>query len=153
MALGTGDPAPDLTLEDDRGETVRLTDLRGRNVVVFFYPKNDTPVCTKESCAFRDAYEDFRGADAEVFGVSADDAASHTRFRDKHQLPYRLLSDRDRSAARAFGVPQRFGLMPARMTFVIDAEGVIRHVTHADLSAERHVKEALSALASLRSRP
>jgi peroxiredoxin Q/BCP len=152
MALAPGDPAPDFELPDQTGTKVRLSDLRGRNLIVFFYPRDDTPVCTKESCAFRDAYADVGAANAEVLGISADDVGSHARFADKHQLPYRVLSDADRSAARAFGVPQRLGLLPARMTFVIDAEGVIRHVTHADLQAERHVREALEALSKLEAR-
>ena len=149
MALKAGDTAPEFELPDQDGRPIRLSDLRGQNVVVFFYPKDGTPLCTKESCAFRDAYEGFRGANAEVLGISADATASHRRFADAHRLPYRVLSDRDRSVARAFGVPQRLGLLPARMTFTLDADGVVRHVTHADLSADRHIAEAKEALAKL----
>lgn len=146
MALAPGSPAPEFELPDQNGRPVRLSDLRGRNVVVFFYPRDDTPVCTKESCSFRDRYEDLRAKDAEVLGVSADDTASHARFGGRHGITYPLLSDRGRAVARAFGVPQRLGLLPARMTFVIDRDGIIRHVTHAELDAERHVREALEAL-------
>lgn len=149
MALQPGETAPEFELPDQDGHPVRLSDLRGRNVVVFFYPKDGTPICTKESCAFRDAYEGFQGANAEVLGISADGTTSHRKFVDTHRLPYRVLSDRDRSVARAFGVPQRFGLLPARMTFTLDEQGVVRHVTHADLSAERHVEEAKEALSRL----
>lgn len=149
MALKPGDPAPEFELPDQHGRPARLSDHRGKNVIVFFYPRDDTPVCTKESCGFRDAYADFGQADAEVLGISADDVTSHARFAEKHHLPYRVLSDRDRAVARAFGVPQRLGLLPARMTFVIDREGVVRHVTHADLSADRHVQEALRAVRGL----
>lgn len=147
MALKPGEAAPDFELTDQDGATVRLADLRGKKVVVFFYPKDNTPVCTAESCAFRDEYERFQGANAEVFGISADGTTSHRKFADKHQLPYRLLSDKGRAVAKAFGVPQRLGLLPARMTFTLDEKGIVRHVTHADLSADRHVTEALSAIA------
>lgn len=149
MTLKAGDSAPEIELPDQDGHLVRLADLRGRNVVIFFYPRDNTPVCTKESCAFRDAYADFEAANAEVFGVSADDAQSHAGFASKHSLPFKLLSDQDRAAARAFGVPQRLGLMPARMTFVIDQQGIVRHVTHSEFSAERHTQEALQALSRM----
>lgn len=149
MTLKPGNAAPDFELNDQAGQPVRLGDLRGKNVVVFFYPKDNTPLCTKESCSFRDEYVRFQGANAEVFGISADPTASHARFAEEHRLPYRILSDESRAVARAFGVPQRFGLLPARVTFTIDAEGTIRHVTHKDLGAQQHVDEALQALASM----
>ncbi len=149
MALDVGQPAPEFELPDQDGKPVRLSEHRGRPVVIFFYPRDDTPTCTKESCGFRDAYADFEAHGATVLGVSADATERHARFAEKHSLPYRLLSDRDRAVSKAFGIPQRLGIIPARMTFVLDAHGVVRHVTHADFDAGRHVKEAKEALAEL----
>jgi thioredoxin-dependent peroxiredoxin len=147
VGIAAGDEAPDFALPDARGETVRLSDFRGRKpVVLYFYPKDDTPGCTKEACAFRDAYEDFGAAGAEVIGVSADDAAAHQRFAEKHRLPFRLLSDRDGAVRKRYGVPATLGLLPGRVTFVIDREGRVRHVFNSQLQAERHVREALAAL-------
>ena len=151
MALKPGEPAPEFELADQDGRPVRLSDHRGKNVIIFFYPRDDTPVCTRESCLFRDEYARFQDADAEVLGISADDTASHARFANKHQLPYRVLSDKGRAVARAFGVPQRLGFLPARMTFTLDHEGIVRHVTHSDTSADKHVNEALQALEKLSS--
>lgn len=149
MILRPGDLLPDVALSDQNGSTVRTSDLRGKKVVIFFYPRDNTPVCTQESCRFRDEYERFQHANAEVFGVSSDNIESHLRFAQSNQLPYRLLSDPKREMARAFGVPQRLGLLPARVTFTVDSSGVIQHVTHADMSANRHVDEALDALQKL----
>ena len=149
MALQPGDAAPEFELLDQEGRPVRLSSFRGQRLVLFFYPKDNTPVCTKESCTFRDHYDAFKEVGAEVMGISSDGVDSHARFANKYELPYPVLSDRGRAVARAFGVPQRLGLLPARMTFVLDEAGVVRHVTHAELSAEKHVQEALQALKQL----
>jgi thioredoxin-dependent peroxiredoxin len=148
--LGPGDRAPDFALEDQDGRTVRLSDLRGKkNVVVYFYPKDDTPGCTKESCAFRDHYEAFLEAGAEVLGISSDSARSHKAFAEKHRLPFRLLADAGGKVRAAFRVPRTMGLLPGRVTYVIDREGVIRHAFNAQLDAARHVDEALGVLRRL----
>jgi peroxiredoxin Q/BCP len=99
-----GKPAPDFELRSDAGETVKLSELRGRPVVLYFYPKDDTPGCTKEACEFRDAYDSFRDRGAEVLGVSPDDVASHGKFKAKHELPFTLLADPDHTVAEKYGV-------------------------------------------------
>jgi len=148
-AVGPGDPAPDFSLPDAEGNEVRLSDLKGRAVVLYFYPRDDTPGCTKESCAFRDAYEDLQEAGAEVIGVSADPPESHAKFAARHRLPFRLLSDAEGRARKAYGVPTTFGLLPGRVTFVIDREGTVRHVFNSQFNPTRHVEEAKAVLAGL----
>ena len=149
--LAAGAPAPDFTLEDQNGKRVSLADFKGRrNVVVYFYPKDDTPGCTKEACLFRDQFEDFSDVGAEVIGISSDSAASHRAFAAKHELPFTLLSDSDGVVREAFGVPATLGLLPGRVTYVIDKQGVIRHAFNSQLSPARHVAEALQVLGRLR---
>lgn len=145
-----GDSAPDFTATTQDGNTVRLADYRGSQaVVLFFYPADDTPVCTKEACSFRDAYQAFRDAGAEVIGVSGDSAESHQRFAGKHRLSYPLISDRDGSLRKAFGVPKLLGLFPGRTTYVIDREGIVRLAFTAAFSSEGHKREALAAVKRL----
>lgn len=148
--LKPGDPAPDFELADSQGRTVRLADFRGRKpVVVYFYPKDDTPGCTAESCAFRDQYEDFTAAGAEVIGISSDSPESHAKFATKYELPFTLLADRRGSVRKAYGVPATLGLLPGRVTYVIDREGVVRHVFNSQFRAAQHVEEAKAALRGL----
>jgi peroxiredoxin Q/BCP len=124
-----GKPAPDFELQTDTGETVKLSDLRGNPVVLYFYPKDDTPGCTTEACEFRDAYDVFRQRGVEVFGVSPDDVASHEKFKAKHELPFTLLADPDHAVAEKYGVwgersfagKNYMGIN--RSTFVIDKDG------------------------------
>ena len=118
-------------------------------MILFFYPKDGTPVCTKEACAFRDAYEDFVEAGAVVIGVSGDSAARHQAFASNHRLPFVLVADADGKARRAFGVPKSLGLLPGRVTYVIDKEGIVRHVFSSQLAADRHVQEALEVVRRL----
>ena len=142
MALKIGDRAPSFSLEDQSGETRRLDDVKGRILVLFFYPKDETPGCTAEACTFRDRHSELTRLGAEVWGVSGDDAVSHRRFAQRYKLPFPLLSDRTQSLRRAFGVPKTFGLLPSRVTYVIDQQGVIRHVFNDLLDGPAHVKEA-----------
>ena len=148
--VGVGDTAPDFTLPSQSGEEVSLGDFLGRKkaVVLFFYPKDDTPGCTKEACSFRDGYEQFEQLEAEVIGVSSDSVSSHQRFAQRHDLPFVLLSDEGGEVRKLYGVPNTLGLFPGRVTYVIDREGVVRHVFASQLSVERHVQEALTALRS-----
>jgi peroxiredoxin Q/BCP len=149
-AVGVGATAPDFTLPDRNGKPVRLSEFRGKKaVVLYFYPKDDTPGCTAESCSFRDQYQDFQDAGAEVVGVSSDGEASHTKFADKHRLPFVLLSDRGGAVRKQYGVPATLGLLPGRVTFVIDRGGVVRHVFNSQFQATKHVAEALAALKTL----
>jgi thioredoxin-dependent peroxiredoxin len=128
-----GKPAPDFELETDAGETVKLSDLRGKPVVLYFYPKDDTPGCTTEACEFRDAYDVFRDRGIEVLGVSPDDAASHVKFKTKYDLPFTLLADPDHAVAEKYGVwgERKFAgksyMGINRSTFIIDRDGNVAH--------------------------
>ncbi|HTR21343.1 MAG TPA: peroxiredoxin [Gemmatimonadales bacterium] len=147
MAVGIGALAPDFTLSDASGKPFRLAELRGRKaVVLYFYPKDETLGCTAEACAFRDSYEVFTKAGAEVVGVSADSPAAHHAFAAHHHLPFVLLSDPDNLARRLYGVRKSLGILPGRVTYVIDREGIVRHVFDSQLQATRHVVEALRSL-------
>jgi peroxiredoxin Q/BCP len=129
--VSEGTPAPDFELTSDSGERVRLSDLRGKPVVLYFYPKDDTPGCTTEACEFRDAYDVFRDRGAEVLGVSPDDAASHVKFKTKYELPFTLLADPDHEVADKYGVwgERKFAgktyMGINRSTFIIDSDGKV----------------------------
>src|SRR5919202_6309470 len=141
-----GKPAPDFELRDDEGRTVKLSDFRGRPVVLYFYPKDDTPGCTAQACGIRDAFDDFRASGAEVLGVSADDVASHQRFKAKYSLPFTLLADPERHLAEPYGVSQEGKSSYERSTFVIDADGNVKKVMRR-VDPRRHADEVLAALA------
>ena len=142
-----GDPAPDFTLPTDQDGEVTLSELRGRKVVLYFYPKDDTPGCTVQACDFRDALPDFKGLDAVVLGVSADSIESHRSFREKHDLNFPLLSDESHEMLEAYGVWKPhpvYGMTIERSTFLIDGDGVIEEVWrgvdpkgHADMLKDR----------------
>jgi peroxiredoxin Q/BCP len=150
MTINVGDRAPDFTLPGPGGKPVRLADLTAsKAVVVFFYPKDDTPGCTVEACTFRDRYDTFAAAGAEVVGISSDSLASHDAFAGKHKLPMTLLSDADGKVRKLFGVKSTLGIMPGRATFVIDRKGVVRHVFVSQLRAGKHVDEALTVVQQL----
>lgn len=146
--MNIGDAMPETTLTGPDGP-VPLRDKLGKPLVVYFYPKDETYGCTKEACAFRDQYEDFTAAGAEVIGVSRDDAVSHDKFRANHRLPFTLLSDPDGAAARAWGVRGALGL-PGRVTFVFDSGGVLRHRFDSMVRFGKHVDEALEVVRRLR---
>jgi peroxiredoxin Q/BCP len=146
--LQPGDPMPDTTLVGPEGPT-KLREHIGRPLVVYFYPKNETYGCTKEACSFRDQYEDFVSAGAEVIGISRDDAASHAKFRDHHRLPFTLLSDPGGNVASTWGVRSTLGI-PGRVTFVFDKAGVVRHRFDSMLRFGKHVDEALEIVKTLR---
>jgi len=149
-SIRVGDRSPDFTARPHAGQEVSLADYRGKSaVVLFFYPKDGTPVCTREACSFRDAYEDFLQAGAVVIGVSSDSAESHRAFAGGHRLPFLLLADEDGSLRKAFGVPKTLGILPGRVTYVIDKHGVVRHVFSSQFSADRHVSEALAMVRQL----
>ena len=152
MALAAGDRAPLIALPDQSGVERRSDQLEGRALVLFFYPKDDTPGCTAEACAFRDSYTDLQALGADVWRVSGDDGASHQRFAARHQLPYPLLVDQGNALRRAFGVPSVLGLLPGRVTYVIDGQGVIRHVFNNLLDGAAHRREAIEALRRLQGR-
>jgi peroxiredoxin Q/BCP len=149
--LQVGDVAPEFTLPNANGELVSLSDFRSRSdVVLFFYPKDNSPVCTAEACSFRDSYEVFRDAGAEVIGVSADSSQSHERFAARFRLPFVLLSDAGGLVRERYGVTKTLGIFAGRSTYLIDRQGVVRHIFSSQFLPTKHVSEALFALKGLR---
>ena len=149
MALGVGDCLPSFCLVDQDGEQRTPEMVRGRWLVLFFYPKDDTPGCTIQACSFRDSSAAFQELGAAVWGISGDDAISHRRFATRHGLNFPLLVDRNNSLRRSLGVPKALGLMPGRVTYVVDSEGVIRHIFSNLLDGPAHVREAERVISSL----
>ena len=146
-----GDMAPDFTLPSLTGKPVSLASFIGqKDIVLYFYPKDNTPGCTAEACAFRDSYAVFKDAGAEVIGVSSDSEQSHQRFASVHRLPFILLSDVGGKVRRLYGVPSTFGLLPGRVTYIIDKRGIVRHIFSAAFAPQKHVDEALKVLQTLR---
>ncbi|GGF10381.1 peroxiredoxin [Hymenobacter cavernae] len=149
--LQIGDQAPDFSLNTTTGETFRLSEQRGhRSIVLYFYPKDDTPGCTAEACSFRDQYEDFQDLGAEVVGVSSDSEASHQKFTQKHRLPFPLLADPGGQVRKLYEVPRALlGLLPGRVTFVIDKAGIIQYIFNSMSRATDHVAQAKEVLLRL----
>jgi peroxiredoxin Q/BCP len=147
--LQVGDKAPDFTLPDQSGKPVTLSGVLGEKVVVlYFYPKDNTRGCTAEACSFRDSYESFSDAGAEVIGVSSDSVASHEKFSGRHELPFVLLSDPGRAVRKQYGATT-MGVVPGRITFVIDKEGVIRHAFSSMTNIGGHIDDALAVVKRL----
>jgi peroxiredoxin Q/BCP len=146
--VSIGNRAPSFSLPSENGETVDIGDYIGKKpVVLFFYPKDNTVVCTKEACAFRDSYAEFREIDgAEVFGISTDPVESHRRFSSEYRLPFRLLSDEKGAVREIYGVPRTLGIFPGRVTYVIDRDGKVIHIISSQLDYKKHVVEAIKAL-------
>jgi thioredoxin-dependent peroxiredoxin len=151
MTIKVGDEAPDFNFTLKNGSPGSLKSLRQQKaVVLYFYPKDDTPGCTAQACSFRDSYEDFVQAGAEVIGVSSDDALKHEAFAARYRLPFTLVSDADGELRKRYGVPRSFlGLVPGRVTYVIDREGVVRHVFNSQLQSTKHISEAMDVLKRL----
>ena len=152
LALKVGDPAPAFTTKVTDGTTLSLSQLRGKYVILYFYPKDDTSGCTKEACAFRDAYAEFKAKGAVILGVSTDSVASHVKFTNKYSLPFPLLADEDKEIANAYGVWGEKSFMGRkylgtfRVTYLIDPQGRIAHIWPS-VKPEAHAKEVLAALA------
>ena len=148
-----GKPAPDFELKSDSGETVKLSDLRGKQVVLYFYPKDDTPGCTTQACGIRDVYGEFEREGAVVLGVSPDDERSHVKFKEKFELPFTLLADEEHQVADEYGVWGEKSYMGktywgvSRSTFVIDEDGVVKRVMHK-VKPDTHADEVLETLRS-----
>jgi thioredoxin-dependent peroxiredoxin len=151
IKIAVGDKAPLFTLPDKDGKVVNFADYIGKsNIVLYFYPKDESYGCTKEACSFRDNYEDFKEAGAEVIGISSDDEASHREFAAHHKLPFILLSDRDRAVSKLYGVGKSLGIFAGRVTFVIDRQGVIRMIYSSQTNIEKHLEEVKSMLLKLK---
>jgi thioredoxin-dependent peroxiredoxin len=146
-----GSPAPLFTLPDMNGKPVNLKDFIGqKSIVLYFYPKDDSYGCTKEACSFRDAYQDFKDAGAEVIGISTDSQESHKAFAANHRLPFILLSDPDGAVTRLYGVKKTLGILKGRVTFLIDKKGNIRLIYSSQINYEKHISEALEMLRRLK---
>lgn len=150
QTIQIGDHCPIFSLPDSLGKDIQVKDYLGQKILVlFFYPKDDTPGCTKEACAFRDAYADFVDLGCEVFGISSDAAATHQNFQQKHQLPYPLLSDSQKKVRQQFGVPGNlFGLIPGRVTYVIGLDGKVAGIFNSQTNPVGHITEALKVAKS-----
>ncbi len=152
--LKEGDVAPDFTLPDENGEPVRLSDFRGKRVILYFYPKDNTSGCTREACDFRDHFPDFRAADAVVLGVSKDGQKSHQNFKRKYDLPFKLLSDESTEVMQKYGVWQEKSMYgrkymgTVRSTFLIDENGTIQRIW-PKVKVAGHAEEVLKALQAL----
>jgi thioredoxin-dependent peroxiredoxin len=148
--IQVGDKAPDFTLPSQSGDEVRLFDRLGERVVVlYFYPKDNTSGCTAEACAFRDSYETFTDAGAEVIGVSSDSADKHAAFAGQHNLPFTLVADKGGRVRKSYGVPAVLGVIPGRVTYVIDRTGTVRHVFSSMTNIGQHVNDALEMVRQL----
>ena len=143
-----GSRIPEFSLPDQNGNPFTTSSILGKkNLVIYFYPKDDSPGCTKEACSFRDQYEIFKEADAEIIGISSDNVESHKRFAEKYHLPYVLLSDSGNHVRTLFGVPTNlFGLLAGRVTYVVNRQGVVIHIFNSQLEAKKHIEESMIAL-------
>jgi peroxiredoxin Q/BCP len=142
-----GDKIPQFSSKDHDGNEFNIRDHLGHPLVIFFYPKDDTAGCTREACSFRDHYEDFTTAGVTVIGISRDSSESHRLFRNKYQLPFTLLTDEKNRIRSLFGISDDlFGFIPARITFIVDREGIVRHIFRSQIRTTQHVKEALKSI-------
>ncbi len=149
--LKVGDQAPDFSLPNQSGDMVNLRDFAGKKIVVlYFYPKDFSSGCTTEACTFRDNYEVFKEAGAEVIGVSSQSVDSHKRFALSNMLPFTLLSDENGKVRELYGATSAFGLMAGRVTFVIDKKGIIRHIFSSQLNPKKHIEEALRIIKEIK---
>jgi peroxiredoxin Q/BCP len=145
--IEVGDAAPEFTATTSSGQRISLSDFKGKEaVVLFFYPKDNSPVCTQEACAFRDAYEDFVKLGVVVIGISSDSDDSHRTFAANQHLPYLLLADEDGALRQLFGVPNSLFVLPGRVTYVIGRNGIVIQIFNSQLFGAKHVAEALKAI-------
>jgi len=146
--LKVGDSIPAFKLQDQDGNWFNSEAIIGKQpAVIYFYPKDDTPGCTKEACKFRDEFEVFNDLNAKVIGISSDDVASHKKFAEKYHLPFTLLADTKKQVRRLFGVPKStLGLLPGRVTYIVNKKGLIIYIFNSQFGAEKHIEEAIKAL-------
>ncbi len=150
MVIRIGDKAPDFKLPAQTGDDVTLSEFLGKkNIVLYFYPKDESPGCTREACAFRDSYQVFTDLGAEVLGISGQSVESHKSFASHYGLPFLLLNDQGNKVRQLYGVPASLAIIPDRVTYVIDKSGVVRHIFNSQYQPEKHVQEAKRILESL----
>lgn len=153
MAIQIGDKCPTFVLHNQHNEKINIEDYLGKkNLVIYFYPKDDTPGCTKEACSFRDQFEVFQSMETEVIGISSDSPEKHKEFAERHRLNFVLLSDQDKAVRKAFGVPSSlFGLLPGRVTYIIDKNATVRGIYNSQTDPLGHITSALETLKALES--
>ncbi len=146
--LKVGDKIPNFVLKDQDNADFNIDQFRGKQMmVIYFYPKDDTPGCTTEACSFRDQYEIFTDLNVKVIGISADNVTSHKKFAGKYNLPFTLLADTDKKVQKLFGVPRSLlGMIPGRVTYIVNKEGEVVHIFNSMTNAEKHITESLSIL-------
>jgi peroxiredoxin Q/BCP len=151
MKINTGDLFPSFQLPDSSGKIIDSKDYIGvKSLVIYFYPKDETAGCTAQACAFRDQYQDFLDAGAEVIGISSDPPSSHDAFASNHRLPFLLLSDINGDFRKRTGVPgSMLGLLPGRVTYILDKKGIVRYIFDSQLNVTKHISESLRILHSL----
>jgi peroxiredoxin Q/BCP len=150
-SLSVGDLCPSFSLLDQHGETINSADLIGKQLlVIYFYPKDDTPACTKEACSFRDSHADFADLGCKVIGISSDSVAAHLKFAEKHRLNFTLLADEGASVRKSFGVPRAlFGILPGRVTYIIDLKGTVQGIFNSMTDPSGHIAHALETVRGL----
>jgi thioredoxin-dependent peroxiredoxin len=150
MSVSIGSRVPSFILKNQHGKPFDVTTLINHQaMVIYFYPKDETAGCTKQACAFRDSYQDFRDAGAEVIGISSDSEASHGSFADHHNLPFILLSDPGGEVRKLFGVPSDLmGLLPGRVTYIVGKDGIVSYIFNSQIRIQKHIEEALRVLKS-----
>ena len=151
MSIQIGDHCPQFSLSNQHNELIDINQFIGKkNLVIYFYPKDDTPGCTKEACSFRDQFEVFKSFDCEVIGISSDTIEKHNEFAKKYNLSFTLLSDTTKSVRKAFGVPVNlFGLLPGRVTYIVDKQGIVRGLYNSQTDPLGHISKAIETLKSL----
>jgi peroxiredoxin Q/BCP len=151
MSITIGDTCPTFTLLNQEGKEINIQDFIGKkNIIIYFYPKDNTPGCTKEACSFRDAMQDLNNLNCEVFGISADSVSSHKAFAERFKLTFNLLSDENNSVRKQFKVPANlFGLIPGRVTYIIDQEGKVIHIINSQTNPEKHINETIEVVKGL----
>ena len=147
--LKIGDRIPDFKLLNQEGQLIEIVKYIGKPMVIYFYPKDDTPGCTREACSFRDEFHRFSDLGVLVIGISSDNVESHEKFKIKYRLPFDLLADEGNTVRKQFGVPTNlFGMVPCRVTYIVDNQGIIRHIFNNQLNATKHVEESLTIIES-----
>jgi len=151
MAIAVGDKCPTFTLKDQNNTDFDIKSVLGKKVlVIYFYPKDDTPGCTAEACSFRDSYEDFKDLGCDVIGISSDSPEKHAKFAEKNRLSFTLLADTSKTVRKQFGVPGNlFGLIPGRVTYIIDKKGIVRHIYNSLTNAAGHIEESIKAVKTI----
>lgn len=147
--IEVGDVVPTFELLNQEGNTVSISADKGNAMVIYFYPKNETPGCTKEACKFRDEFESFEDLGVEVYGISGDSVESHKKFAEKYNLPFQLLADSRNEVRKLFGVPKSLLILPGRVTYIVDKKGVVQYIFNSQFAAEKHIENALEILKGL----